>query len=477
MSPFGLGKPDIEKMKAKGNIRGLIKALDYKNESKIRVRAAEALGQIADISAVDALIVALKDSDEAMRNSVAEALGAIGDTKSVDALSSAGAVNGLVVALKNSKSSAGAINGLVVALKNSKSEVRLSAVVALSNLDPATYAGVENALVVALKDSDPIVRKKGAVALADMNPVYSAKDINSLLVALEDSESDVRANAARALGKIGKDRPIDRTTIVGGLLIALKDSDSNVRFYAAFALGLIGHDNAVGDLLSALKDHDWQVRKEAALALGKIGNAQAVDALFDAAKDTLDVSVYPSAVAALGDINESKAVDALTLLLNYEPSLVNYKNLREEAAKALACKRNPKAIKALRAYKEERLKEARAERSKKAKEERSKKAIEAKSQKMNVMLKKRGLSDMKCSKCDKPLEFMGQFGGIFSSTTSVRGAGNASDFDMWRAQVCTRCSYVFCDDCLELGRPTPCPKCGTPTAPAYRGTLKTMGDS
>ena len=82
---------------------------------------------------------------------------------------------------------------------------------------------------------------------------------------------------------------------------------------------------------------------------------------------------------------------------------------------------------------------------------------------------------MNCSKCGKPLEFMGQFGGILSSGASVQGAGNPSDFDMWRAQVCATCKLVFCGKCIELGRPTPCLECGTPTSPAYRGTLKAIG--
>ena len=82
---------------------------------------------------------------------------------------------------------------------------------------------------------------------------------------------------------------------------------------------------------------------------------------------------------------------------------------------------------------------------------------------------------MNCSKCGKTLEAMGLFGGLFSSSVSVLGAGSASDFEMWRAQVCPKCKLVFCDGCLDLGGPTPCPECGNPTEPAYRGTLNAMG--
>ena len=82
---------------------------------------------------------------------------------------------------------------------------------------------------------------------------------------------------------------------------------------------------------------------------------------------------------------------------------------------------------------------------------------------------------MNCSKCGKPLEEMGQFGSAFSTAASVRGFGNPSNYNMWKAQVCTKCKLVFCGDCIELGRPTPCPQCGSPTEPAYKGTIDAMG--
>lgn len=82
---------------------------------------------------------------------------------------------------------------------------------------------------------------------------------------------------------------------------------------------------------------------------------------------------------------------------------------------------------------------------------------------------------MNCSKCGKTLEAIGQFGGIFSPSASILGLGNPSDFDMWRAQVCTKCRLVFCGDCLKLGLPTPCLNCGNPTEPAFKGAINAMG--
>ena len=46
-------KPNVEKFKAKGNLKGLIKALNYKTDWRIRKAAAEALGHIVDPRAIE----------------------------------------------------------------------------------------------------------------------------------------------------------------------------------------------------------------------------------------------------------------------------------------------------------------------------------------------------------------------------------------------------------------------------------------
>ena len=82
------GPPNVEKMKAKRNVKGLIKALGYQKDYKVRRDAAEALGQIGDARAVEGLTVKLKDREEIweVRVAAAEALGAIGDPTAVDSL-------------------------------------------------------------------------------------------------------------------------------------------------------------------------------------------------------------------------------------------------------------------------------------------------------------------------------------------------------------------------------------------------------
>jgi len=80
--------PDIEKLKAKGNIQGLIRALGYKKDWAIRVAAAEALVRIGGEAiktmetnkqiAVEPLVAALNDADYFLRGDVADALDKLG---------------------------------------------------------------------------------------------------------------------------------------------------------------------------------------------------------------------------------------------------------------------------------------------------------------------------------------------------------------------------------------------------------------
>jgi HEAT repeat protein len=68
------GPPDIEKLKTKQDINGLIKALSYRKDYLIRINAARALGKIGDERAIESLAQELKNEDPHFRKAVAEAL-------------------------------------------------------------------------------------------------------------------------------------------------------------------------------------------------------------------------------------------------------------------------------------------------------------------------------------------------------------------------------------------------------------------
>ena len=69
-------RPNIKELKARGDVEGLIGALED-SDAGVRWKAAYALGEIGDERAIEPLIEALKDSDEYVRKGAAHALGKI----------------------------------------------------------------------------------------------------------------------------------------------------------------------------------------------------------------------------------------------------------------------------------------------------------------------------------------------------------------------------------------------------------------
>ena len=127
--------PNIEKMEAKHDIKGLVKALGYQKDVDIREAAAFALERIGDVRAVEPLIATLKDTYTSVRHAAVDALVKIG---------------------------APAVKPLIAALRDSDKNVRYLAVNALCKLGDARAV---EPLTAALKDSDKDVRYAAVDAL------------------------------------------------------------------------------------------------------------------------------------------------------------------------------------------------------------------------------------------------------------------------------------------------------------------------
>jgi len=252
MSLFG--PPNVEKLKTKGDVKGLIKALGYENKKdmnnqwEIRRHASEALVQIGD-PAVKQLINTLKDSDLFVRRSAAKALGRIGNALAVDPL--------------------------IAALKSDDAEVRRLAAEALGRIGSALAV---DPLIAALKSDDAEVRRLAAEALGRIG---SALAVDPLIAILKDNDVNVLESAAEALGRIGNTLAIDpliatlkkKTNRIYFILMDAptreKVGRSQVREKAAEALVKIGV-TAIDPLIATLKDRDKDVRKLAAMALDKL---------------------------------------------------------------------------------------------------------------------------------------------------------------------------------------------------------------
>lgn len=81
-------------------------------------------------------------------------------------------------------------------------------------------------------------------------------------------------------------------------------------------------------------------------------------------------------------------------------------------------------------------------------------------------LKKAAFHTVICTKCGKELHKMK--GGLFQDHPGL---------EQWFGNVCLECHSIFCSECIQVGEPTPCPNCGTPTKPAQRLFLQEIGFS
>jgi hypothetical protein len=68
------------------------------------------------------------------------------------------------------------------------------------------------------------------------------------------------------------------------------------------------------------------------------------------------------------------------------------------------------------------------------------------------------MKKVKCSLCGRKLEYMG-----------------VTIMEQWRGNICVPCKLVFCPKCIEIGRSSPCPKCGQGTSPALLIRLEQAG--
>ena len=161
---MGFLGPNVEKMKAKRDVEGLIKAFEHK-DWRVRWDAAEALGEVGDARAVETLIQAIKVACPVGNKFL--------DDKRVQVLEPIGGL--------------GLGQGVVVFGQ-----------VALPSLCRIGEPAVEP-LIQALKDEDKRVRLGAARVLGDIG---DGRAIEPLTKSLKDRNKDVREAAKQALEKL-----------------------------------------------------------------------------------------------------------------------------------------------------------------------------------------------------------------------------------------------------------------------------------
>jgi HEAT repeat protein len=262
------GPPNIEKLKEKGDLDGLTRALRHKYYY-IRRDAAEALGELGHSRAVEPLVAALKDEDT-VRKAAVQALAKLGSV---------------------------AVHPLIAALDNEEAYLREAAAVALGELrDPRAVEPLVAYLHTGLRGYRPATALEALGEFADPRLAAEFADY------IDDGDLEVRGIARGALGKMGD-------AARGALIAALKDGRSS----AARALVVLGIKEGVAALVDALHDENHLVRAEAASALGHLGDARAVNALVSAVADE-DPKVRAAAAEALASLATRERVELIAVL-------------------------------------------------------------------------------------------------------------------------------------------------------------------
>jgi len=224
-SIFRPAAPDIESMKRKKDIRGLISAL--RNEDvEIQLKAAAALSSLGP-DVIDSLIRKLSTRDRAVKLGIIGALGQIRDRRAVEPL--------------------------IKYLKDPSAEVRWEVAIALGEIGDGQAIGP---LLPGLRDQDRYVRYGTALALGKLGGIPVNKEVRALqLLGLQDW------GGLAALGP----------EAVPALNIALKDRDKMVRRKAVETLGEIGNEAAIPAIYRSLRDPDEEVRWRGTQAGPKCG--------------------------------------------------------------------------------------------------------------------------------------------------------------------------------------------------------------
>jgi HEAT repeat protein len=384
--------PAIDRIIDEANVSEVIAALQQSTTPLTRRILSDILGFRAEVGLPDtkratpALVEALHDPNQSVRNSAADALGKIADPAAGPALleqyhkeKEGSPVRHMLASALGAPQYTPAIPTLIQALSSSDDMLRRAATWGLSQfktqeakkalqqalataIDPSTieimketlqkleeplYTREEDIvrLIAQLRSTETGGREEAAQALADM---LDARVLNPLLALLHDEQHEVRQYAALALAWMTEGRATrrfvraHREMVQGPLIQALADQESGVRAAVVQALGDWGDGRAVEPLLELVQDEDREVRRQVVEALGYLKDERALEPLLNAFFTDDDERVRAFAAQSLGNFGDSRAVDKLIQALQDKQSQV-----RRDAAEMLSWLRDERAIDAL----------------------------------------------------------------------------------------------------------------------------------
>ncbi|MBL0170404.1 MAG: HEAT repeat domain-containing protein [Gemmatimonadaceae bacterium] len=216
-------------------------------DKNVRIKAALALGELADIEALPALLARLgAEPDFFVRDNLVWAVVRMGHA---------------------------AVPSVINLLGDDDGTVRYLAAHTLSKFADARAL---DALTAALDDADPLVAQKATYALGR---IRDERSLPALLARLGQGSREARTTLNDALEAFGE-------ALVPALLPLLAGANTPTRVDAVDLLGTIGGP-AAADLLSAASaDAEWEVRFAAVNALGSVDGLVVRSALELASNDS-----------------------------------------------------------------------------------------------------------------------------------------------------------------------------------------------
>ncbi|XWN35694.1 MAG: sister chromatid cohesion protein PDS5 [Roseivirga sp.] len=294
-----------------------------------------------------ALLLAMRDSNEHRRSTASTALGQL--VQAAPGLATPAVLEALVQTAGDSQESVrkAAHLTLVEFVKAAPSEtvcevlmrmvrdrseyIRVAVIEALGELVNTTPTlvnrAVPTALLRALRDRDEHVRSAACTALGNLASSAPSIVDKSMLTALmstsKDAQEAVTRAGGRALGEVIKVTPQHSRSVLKGLLKGVQDNNGRVRSSSRLALGELvraapEHAESVWEsLVHATRDRNKDVRSAASEALVELAKA---------APHLVNEAVRSALVAAARYRNEyvrSAAIAALVELAKAAPHLVN----------------------------------------------------------------------------------------------------------------------------------------------------------
>ncbi len=333
------GPPNIEKLKSRKDVPGLIKALGYLKKQKIRTLAAEALGEVGDRQAIEPLLALLSDENPDQNIAAISALGKLRASRAVPLLVARLREKGItsrtaeLSALLNIGDPA--VGPLLDLLNETAKETRqalilietiekiggqeatagLQALLSLKNPNLIPHL-VETFVRMGERQTIPLL-----VSLLKAAPAepWTAHVVEGLLQLEWTPDSDLEKTALYLVNRDWKKLAEIGKPAVEHIIPLLRNSRSETILQAVETLGAISDVRAVEPLAALLEDRRPEIAASASRSLGKTGSVQAVEPLLQALLDVEDASVQAEAKNALCRIGELAVPHLIACLESMDP--------------------------------------------------------------------------------------------------------------------------------------------------------------